>query len=308
MAELGYVPNQLAQSLAQNRSRLVACFVPTLASSIFEETVRGLADSLRAHGYSLLIGSTDYDRDREVELVRTALGRRADGLVLTGAVQSEPLRRLVEAARVPVVETWGLPHRPIDMVAGFSNEAAAREMVSHLITCGYRRIVYAGRAGINNDRAASRRAGYVAGLKAAGLEVDPRLMMDCENTLKEGRRVLDVLRPALASIDAIMFSSDNLAAGAWLACSDHGLRVPGDVAISGFGGSDLASEIPGGITTIDVGSHEIGRSAGELLAQRWSGTGPVQPVVDLGYRLLARRSTMGNTTSKPNRPARRRPG
>lgn len=71
MAAIGYVPNQVARSLASNRSRLVACIVPTLVSSIFEQTIRGLADQLRVSGYSLLIGSTDYDEAREIELVPT---------------------------------------------------------------------------------------------------------------------------------------------------------------------------------------------------------------------------------------------
>ena len=71
---LGYVPNLIAGSLASSRSRLVAVIVPSLVNTVFVEVIQGLQETLEAQGYQILLGNTDYDLDREYQLVRTFLG------------------------------------------------------------------------------------------------------------------------------------------------------------------------------------------------------------------------------------------
>src|SRR4051794_11641774 len=84
VAELDYVPDLVAGGLATKRSRLVAVIVSTLENSIFAATVEGLTRVLRDEGYAVLFGASGYSRYTEEELIRAALGRRPDGLVLTG--------------------------------------------------------------------------------------------------------------------------------------------------------------------------------------------------------------------------------
>ena len=70
----GYVPNMLAGGLASNKSRLVAIFVPTIAHSIFAETVQSLMDHLTAAGYQTMIGLTGYSAEQEERLLGAVLG------------------------------------------------------------------------------------------------------------------------------------------------------------------------------------------------------------------------------------------
>ena len=81
---LRYVPNLTAGSLASSRSRIVAAIVPTIANSIFSDTIDGLAQALAPHRYQLLLGQTQYRLEEETKLLDAFLGRRVDGLVLTG--------------------------------------------------------------------------------------------------------------------------------------------------------------------------------------------------------------------------------
>lgn len=291
MRELGYVPNLMARGLAQSRSKIVACFVPTLVSSIFADTIQGLTDRMREAGYSVMVGTTEYSAEQEDRVVEAALGRRPDGLVLTGLARSAQLRRVLLQAGVPAVETWNLTRHPIDMVVGFSNFEAARSMGRHLISRGYRRIAYAGRPAGDNDRAAARLKGYRAALAEAGLEPDPALVFGVETTLEAGASAVRKIRALVPGVQAVMFSTDSLAAGAWLACLAEGWRVPDDIAIAGFGDIDIALSIPGGLTTINVRGYEIGRLAGELLVSRWRGDPEARRQIDVGYELMARGST-----------------
>ena len=93
----GYVPNMLAGGLASNKSRLVAIFVPTIAHSIFAETVQSLMDHLTAAGYQTMIGLTGYSAEQEERLLGAVLGRRPDGIVLTGTLHTEQSRLRLQA-------------------------------------------------------------------------------------------------------------------------------------------------------------------------------------------------------------------
>ena len=92
IARLGYSPNLMAGSLASNRSRIVGAIVPTISNLVFSETIEALAQTLAEAGYQLLLGQSFYRSSEEAALVEAFLGRRVDGLVLTGCGQDSALR------------------------------------------------------------------------------------------------------------------------------------------------------------------------------------------------------------------------
>ena len=105
ISRTGYVPNRLAGGLASARSRLVAAVVPTIAGPVFLETVQSLTEALAERGYQLMLGQSGYSGSREDALLDAIIGRRPDGIVLTGIMHSAEGRRRLLAAGIPVVET-----------------------------------------------------------------------------------------------------------------------------------------------------------------------------------------------------------
>ena len=162
IARIGYVPNLLAGGLASTRSRLVAAVVPTIAGPVFLETVQSLTESLAERGYQLMLGQSGYSGSREDALLEAIIGRRPDGIVLTGIMHSAEGRRRLLASGIPVVETWDLTADPIDMVVGFSNRDAGRAIARYLLDKGHRRI---GFAGGGDHRTRARLAGFEAALR-----------------------------------------------------------------------------------------------------------------------------------------------
>ena len=138
VSRTGYVPNRVAGGLASNRSRLVAAIVPTIASPMFLETVQALTDALAAEGYQVMLGESGYDGTREDALLDAIIGRRPDGVVLTGVMHSPEGRRRLAAAGIPVVETWDLTPTPIDMLVGFSHEKVGAASAEYLHARGAR--------------------------------------------------------------------------------------------------------------------------------------------------------------------------
>ncbi|WP_277374134.1 LacI family DNA-binding transcriptional regulator [Pseudomonas sp. AA-38] len=136
----GYVPNLAAGALASSRSRLVAVFLPTIANSIFADTVQALTERLAAAGYQTLLGLTGYCPEQEEALLEAVLGRRPDGIVLTGTEHTQTSRERLARVGIPVVEAWDLSAKPLDMQIGFSHEAVGQAVADYLLGKGYRRI------------------------------------------------------------------------------------------------------------------------------------------------------------------------
>lgn len=131
---LGYVPNRAANTLRRKRSGVIVTMVPTVENSIFSDTIQGISNILGAAGYELLLGCTSYDLDREEKLIRAFLGRRPDGIILTGVSYSDTTRALLENAGVPIVEMWDLSDQCSD------NYEAGYEIARYMLECGYANI------------------------------------------------------------------------------------------------------------------------------------------------------------------------
>ncbi|MBL8384035.1 MAG: LacI family DNA-binding transcriptional regulator [Burkholderiales bacterium] len=284
----GYVPNLTAGSLASSRSRIVGAVVPTIDNSIFAETVRGMSEVLEAAGYQLLLGQTAYRADAEDSLVQAFLGRRVDGMVLTGIGHSPATVRRLRAAAIPVVETWDLTARPIDMLVGFSNRDAGAALGRHLLARGYRRLGFVGGA---EERGRSRYAGLAAAVADVPGATVLRQELAAGTSYKDGRaailRFLELPEPP----QACFFGNDALAIGALMECARRGVRVPQDMAIAGFADLDIAAEVTPALTTVHVGSRQIGEEAARLLLARFEGRRVAPRIRDLGFRVVARAST-----------------
>ncbi|KOR19598.1 LacI family transcriptional regulator [Burkholderia cenocepacia] len=293
--QLGYVADAAAGALSSGRSEFVAVLVPSLSSSNFSDTVRGLTDALEPHGLQLLLGDTDYDLEREERLVRSMLRHQPRCIALTGSQHTDATRKVLERSAIPVVEMWDLPTRPIDTAVGFSNVRAARAMVRHLAERGYRRIGFLVGASELDRRGLDRLKGYQAEIKALGLG-EPRVVRLGESpiTMSHGGPAMAALLERWPDTDAVMCVSDMSAFGAIMECHRRGLSVPADMAVAGFGNFEVATCCHPTITTVSVDAYGIGLRTGEALLaalQARDGGEPTESKsIRIDYTIIARES------------------
>lgn len=295
VARTGYVPNLLAGGLASNRSRLVAALIPTIAGSVFLDTVQALTDHLDRAGYQLMLGQSGYTGIREDALIDAIIGRRPDGIVLTGLLHSPDGRRRLLASGIPVVETWDLTPTPIDMLVGFSHEKVGARAADYLHAKGYRRpaILTA-----DDHRAGLRRAGFEARLRELGVKKVPACVVRAPSTLASGRAgLLELLAGTKAgkpgakpAVDAVFCSSDVLAHGVLTEALSRGLAVPRDLGVMGFGDLEFSAHLHPSLTTVHVDGAAIGAQAAAFVIARVEGreTGP--RVRDIGFSIVPRTS------------------
>jgi LacI family gluconate utilization system Gnt-I transcriptional repressor len=288
VARTGYVPNRLAGGLASTRSRLVAAVVPTISGPVFLQTVQSLTEALAGHGYQLMLGQAGYAGTREDALLEAIIGRRPDGIVLTGIMHSAAGRRRLLASGIPVVETWDLTPTPIDMLVGFSHVDVGRAVAAFLHARGRRRF---GAVAGDDERAQRRMGAFQAAARALGVAEAPVAVVPAPTTLRHGREALTRLLGLAPDIDAVFCSSDLLALGVLTEARVLGLAVPRQLAVIGFGDQEFAADMVPALTTVHIDGTAIGRQAAQFIVDRAEGREVHPRVIDIGFDIVERQST-----------------
>lgn len=282
----GYTPNLLAGSLSSNRSKLVVALVPSIAGAMFTATMQSVAEHLQQHGYQLLIGQAGYDDAREDALLEAVIGRRPDGIILTGIVHSAQARQKLRAARIPVVETWDLTPKPIDMLVGFSHPAIGKAAAEYLYRRGCRRPAIVS----PDDRRARLRAEAFSAVYAAKKYSVPVFEAPAPTPMGDGRRGLAALLKAHPDIDGVFCGSDNLALGVLIEARARGLKLPQQLKVIGYGDQSFGKDADPPLTSVRIDGGAIGRQAAEMLIARATGRPSKRKVVDIGFTIVERAS------------------
>jgi LacI family transcriptional regulator, gluconate utilization system Gnt-I transcriptional repressor len=281
MRELGYVPNQLAGALAGARTKSVGVLVPTIANSIFADTVQGLSDELEPLGYAVILAQSRYDAGREDHMLSALLSRRPEAIIMVGSPATEDGARLLRRAGIPIVETWELPPAPIDAVAGFDNFAAGVAVARHLIGQGRKNLAFIGG---DDPRATRRWNGFSETALGTGLKPPRRLVLE-RNASGSVAALAE-----LPDVDAVFAANDAHAIGFLSGLRNAGLLRNGPaseqpVAVIGLGDLEMGRLIAPSLSTIRVHGDAIGRTAARLILSR---EGPRR--IDLGFELVLRDS------------------
>ncbi|MFA3920662.1 LacI family DNA-binding transcriptional regulator [Ruegeria hyattellae] len=291
---LGYVPNLAANTLRRKRSGVIVAMVPTIDNSVFSDTIQGISDALETAGYQLLLGCTSYSLEKEEKLTRAFLGRRPDGVILTGSLHTDVTRNLLSNAGIPVVEMWDIAEGHIDMAVGFDNFQAGYDIATYMLGRGYKNIGYV--AGTEDheaheNRAAKRSAGIYAAFEDACLpppvrkNVDDPLNIECC-----GAKAADLVA-SHKEIDALICANEIIGVGAIKALQLGGLVVPDDVSVAGIGDASIAGLIHPGLTTIRILGNRIGQRSAEVILECLKDGSAAKHQEDIGFHLVVRGST-----------------
>jgi LacI family transcriptional regulator, repressor for deo operon, udp, cdd, tsx, nupC, and nupG len=266
----GYRPNVGARNLRRGRTGFVALMVPELGIPYFGELAARVITVAQERDWNVLIEQTQGTREREQSSLSSLGPHLIDGAIISPeALEAEDFTTF--AAGVPMVM---IGEHAVDVAidhVAIDNVLAARRAVEHLVGLGRRRI---GAIGENPRRgtAALRMDGYRAALHAAGIPAPPDLVVPVrEYHRRDGAEAMRVLLDRPDPPDAVFCFNDLLAIGALRAAADRHLRVPEDLAVVGFDGTEESRYTLPSLTTIAPDKEAIARAAIDLLARRAAG-------------------------------------
>lgn len=267
MTELAFVPSRLGVSLAEGRHVANGIVFPSLSGPYFAEVVLGYEEAAGLGERPVILVST---KGRPAARARVLdLASRVDGLVVLGRTVTDEVVAEVVRSGLPVVTLARRPVAGTDSVTA-DNLGSAGALGRHLLAHGHRRIVRLGDAATSPD-VAERWAGLEVAFEGAddpaGVDVTDVAVdgYDIEAGRAEGRRLLAGPLP-----DVVVAGNDELALGVLEAAREAGVRVPDDLAVTGW--DDVMAARWAGLTTVRQPMRELGAAAARLLEARIAGT------------------------------------
>jgi len=310
-AELGWVPSGSARGLASRRAGIVGVLFPDVGGSgdaeeesplYVDQVVRGAERAATAMGDALLIAATHSALGRDLAY---SVAGKVDGLVVMAqSLSGADIDALARSVPVVVLANPDAGHG-LDAV-GADNRGGMRQVVAHLVQeHGYTDLTYVGGPADSPD-SMERFDGFRQALRDADLPVPRRPHAEGGFTELGGERAVRGLLAGGPLTRAIVFGNDEMAIGALTALRSAGVRVPGDVAVTGF--DDIAStrHVRPTLTTVHQPMRELGEQAVRVLFERLREPGRPPRAVVLPTQLVIRRSC-GCGTRRPVRLPRSTP-
>ncbi|MGE9663906.1 LacI family DNA-binding transcriptional regulator [Escherichia coli] len=283
--ELGYMPNLTASALASASSHTIAMVVPNLAEAGCTEMFAGLQHVLQPAGYQIILAESRHRLEQEEKLLETLLASNIAAAILLSVEHNSTVRHLLKNASIPVIEIGAIRTDPIDINIGIDNVVAMFELTDMLVQRGYQNI---GLLCANQEQWIFQQ--HLQGWYKAMLRhhMSPNRVINAAlpPVFSTGASQLPEFLLAWPELDALVCVSDELACGVLYECQRRRIKVPDELAVVGFGDSDVSKVCQPSLTTMAVPHRKIGLEAGNVLLERikegnWSNQIFIEPCLCL---------------------------
>lgn len=263
---VNYQPNVAARGLAAGRTRVLGLVIPTGVSNLFSDpyfplVIQGVSSACNARDHSVMLWLADPEYERRT--IRQIIhGGLIDGVVVSSMLMDDPVVEALIESNKPFVLIGRHPTNDTVSYVDVDNRGGAREIVTHLLRLGRRRV-----ATITGPQnlivSVDRRDGYLAALRERGLAIDSDLIV--ESDFSEAGGFASMQRLLSRRPDAVFAASDIMALGALRAIREAGLRAPDDIAVVGFDDMPFAARSDPPLTTVRQPIPRIGALAAETV-------------------------------------------
>jgi LacI family transcriptional regulator len=271
---LNYFPNTHARTLVSGRSRLLGIIVENITNPFFPELIQSFEEIAVAHGYEILVSSSNSDPAILTTCVRRMLERKVEGVAVLTFGEEEPVLDQLAFHDVPIVLAEFKLTDPKASTILLDYSTGIRAAVDHLAQLGHQKIAFlAGPRKLHS--AMTRENDFHTAMGEAGLTIQKKWIIVCDHTLKGGVAGFEKLQALSARPTAVMCSNDMTAIGVLRAAYMKGLRVPQDLSVIGLDDIDFAEFTLPPLTTIRLSRSELAHAAFEALRQQVED--PVKP-------------------------------
>ncbi|UAL51352.1 MULTISPECIES: catabolite control protein A [Metabacillus] len=288
---LGYRPNAVARGLASKKTTTVGVIIPDISSTFYAELARGIEDIATMYKYNIILSNSDQNRDKELHLLNTMLGKQVDGIVFMGGNITDEHVEEFKRSPVPIVLAASIDVNEVTPSVNINYEQATFDAVSMLIEKGHKRIGYVTGPMEEPINKEMKMNGYRRALTEAGITVDEDLITEGDYTYDSGLEAFEKINELSDKPTAIFAGTDEMALGVVHAAQDNGYVIPNDIEIIGFDNTKLATMVRPQLTTVVQPTYDIGAVAMRLLTKLMNKEEVENHIVELPHRIEIRQST-----------------
>ena len=289
IAELGYRPNSMAQSLASRRSNSVGILIPELHGPFFGVMLSSLEKELRDAGKRVIITAGHSDENKERDCIEFLLGSSCDALILH--VYSVPHDYLVELNKgpVPIVVLNNYVPELADNCIYLDNEHGGYIATKALLERGHTDLAYISGPHWKFD-SFKRLTGHKRAMQEFGLEVNEQLIIEGDFEEASGRAAMQQLLSLGISFTGVVCANDEMAAGAIDIARKQGIGVPDDISVIGYDNVYFTNYLNPKLSSIGCHISEMGQMAARCVLKNTYGQPDLEIQNSFKPRLVLRES------------------
>ena len=262
--ELNYIPNAMAKSLRNQRTKFIGLIVGDNSNPYFARVVKGVEERLTTEGYHTLIFNSNEKPETEMELVKELRSLNVAGVILTPAAGNGESSKLLQEYGIPYVLANRYIDKHTDNYVVVNDEKASYLATDYLSKYNHEKIFFLNFID-KVSTAVDRCCGYEKALIKKGYTPHPDwIISGCINQ-DDGYRVMKSLIKKNKLPFSVLCYSDYIALGAISALNEQGIKIPEEVAIMGIDDIDILSYMHPGLTTVHIPKCELGRKSADLL-------------------------------------------
>lgn len=273
-AKLNYKQNRLALALRSGKSGNIGVIVPRINTNFFGSVIRGIEEELHPNKYNVIICQTHEDENREIENINTLLDAQVDGIMISITNESKKNEKIIHRVlekNVPLI--FFDRKKNIDGVSSITIDdlKAGYIATKHLIDQGCKKIAH-----LCGDQSLeiyeNRFKGYQKALLDNGITFDENYVIQSKSNIEDGISVTNKLLQLKTPPDAIFSASDFAALGAIQELKAHGIKIPEDFCVVGFGNEPFTKFMELSISTIDQSPLEMGKMTAKVFLEQMNNT------------------------------------
>ena len=297
---LGYKPNPVATNLKYGHTNTVGVIVPEMVTPFASRVVNGIQEVLYANGIKVIIAESGEDPEKEKENLQLMERFMVDGIIISLCSykknKEEYLR--LQKAEMPMVFYDRIPHGLDVPQVIVDDYMKSFFLMEHLIRSGRKRIVHLqGPDDVYNS--IERTRGYKDALAKFGIPFDESRLIRTGLTFEDGKDAADKLLERHISFDALFAFTDTLAIGAMNRLRELGKRIPEEIAVASFSGTELSTIVYPKLTTVEPPLFQMGKNAGELILEKIKNPASPNRSIVLNAEIRMRAST-ANADDEPS--------
>lgn len=289
--QLGYRPNAVARGLASKKTTTVGVVIPDISSIFFSELARGIEDIATMYKYNIILSNSDQNKDKELHLINTMLGKQVDGIVFMGGEITDEHIQQFKQASIPVVLAATVDKTNQTPSVNIDYEQAAYDAVSYFVDRGHQKIAAVIGPVEDPINGEAKLNGYRRALEEGGLTYNDGYVAVGDYTYDSGKEAVDQLTQLQEPPTAIFAATDEMALGVIHQYQDNKVKIPDEVEVISCENTRLSQMVRPTLSTIVQPLYDIGAVAMRLLTKYMNKETVEEETVVLPHRIEFRHST-----------------